>query len=226
MGLWGLSPRSAFLLAAVPSSGGVAESPCRRAVKVLGEVFAAVLEFVPDEADPVEVGPHGELFVFHLRLFRACGTLCQCLMVEGKGEDNVAPDFACVEGAVEPSQLDRAVSVEEAVEVEKMVAAVVVVGVSRSVVAVVPKVLDGFEVKLLMLYNPQFYTLAIEALGQYVDLFLAQTNEFIREDWEGKNPAPQFDSLDELLYGSDYFGTDPESNRCEFVRAFQDVLWD
>ena len=149
MGLWGLSPRSAFLLAAVPSSGGVAESPCRRAVEVLGEVFSAVLEFVPDEADPVEVCPHGELFVLDLRLLGACGTLCQCLMVEGKGENNVAPDFACVEGAVESSQLDRAVSVEEAVEVEEMVAAVVVVGVSRSVVAVVPEVFDGFEVKLL-----------------------------------------------------------------------------
>ena len=76
MGLWGLSPRSAFLLAAVPSSGGVAESPCRRAVKVLCEVFAAVFEFVPDEADPVEVGSHGEFLVLNLRLFRACGTLC------------------------------------------------------------------------------------------------------------------------------------------------------
>lgn len=86
--------------------------------------------------------------------------------------------------------------------------------------------MDDFEVKLLMLYNPQFYTLAIEALGQYVDMFLAQTNEFIREDWEGEDPAPQFDSLDELLYGSDYFGTDPESSRREFVCVFQDVLWD
>ena len=86
--------------------------------------------------------------------------------------------------------------------------------------------MDDFECKLLMLYNPQFYALVIEALGEYVDRFLAQTNKFIREDWEGEDPAPQFDSLDELLYGSDYFGTDPESNRCEFVRAFQDVLWD
>lgn len=120
MGLWGLSPRSAFLLAAVPSSGRIAESPCRRSVKVLGEVFAAVLEFVPDEADPVEVGSHGEFLVLNLRFLGACGTLGQCLMVEGKGEDNVAPDFACMEGAVEPSQLNRAVSVEEAVKVEKI----------------------------------------------------------------------------------------------------------
>ena len=120
MGLRGLSPRSAFLLAAVPSSGGVSESPCRRSVEVLGEVFAAVLEFVTDEADPVEVGSHGEFLVLDLRFLGACGTLGQCLMVEGKGENNVAPDFACVEGAVEPSQLDRAVSVEEAVEVERI----------------------------------------------------------------------------------------------------------
>jgi len=119
MGLWGLSPRSA-LLTAVPSSGGGTESPCRRTVEVLGEVFAAVLEFVTDEADPVEVSSHGELFVLNLRLFGACGPLCQCLMVEGKGEDDVAPDFACVEGAVEPSQLNRAVSVEETVEVEEI----------------------------------------------------------------------------------------------------------
>ncbi len=148
MGLWGLSPRSA-LLPAVPSSGRVAESPCRRTVKVLGEVFAAVLEFVPNEANPVEVSSHGEFFVFDLWLFGACGTLCQCLLVEGKGEDYVTPDLARMEGAVEPSQFHRAVSVEKAVEVGEMVAAVMVVGISCSVVTVVPDVFDGIKVKVL-----------------------------------------------------------------------------
>lgn len=86
--------------------------------------------------------------------------------------------------------------------------------------------MDDMECKLLMLHNEQFYALAIEALGQYVDMFLAQTNEFIREEWEGDDAAPQFDSLDELLYGSDYFGNEREGNRREFVRVFLDNLWD
>lgn len=46
-------------------------------------------------------------------------------------------------GAVEASQLNRVVSVEKAVEVQEMVAAVVVVGCAASPIALVPNVLKG-----------------------------------------------------------------------------------
>ncbi len=191
--LWvcGVCPLGSAVVPALPSSGGVAESPCRRTVKVLGEVFAAVLEFVPDKADPVEVGSHGEFLVFDLRLFGACAPLSQCLMVEGKGEDNVASDFACVKGAVEPSQLNRAVSVEKAVKVEEMVAAVVVMGISRSVVAVVPDVLNGLKIQFLD---------SVQFLDQFTVHLLAESCPF-GVDLQGfvKEVVLACDDVDEVL---------------------------
>lgn len=86
--------------------------------------------------------------------------------------------------------------------------------------------MDYTECKLLMHYNHQFYTLAIKALAQYVDMFLAETNEYIGEEWVTDEATPQFNSLDELLHSSVYFADDYESSRCEFVRVFMDVLWD
>lgn len=86
--------------------------------------------------------------------------------------------------------------------------------------------MDYMECKLLMLHNHQFYTLAVKALERYVNMCVAETNGFIQEGWEGKGVAPQFNTLDELLRDSDYFGDEYESNRCEFVRVFLDLLWD
>ena len=88
---------------------------------MLGEVFSAILELVTNEADAVEVGSHCELFVFNLGFLGACTFLCQGLFVEGKGENYVASDFTGMEGTVEASKLNGAVSVEEAVEVQEMV---------------------------------------------------------------------------------------------------------
>lgn len=79
--------------------------------------------------------------------------------------------------------------------------------------------MDDFEVKLLMLYNPQFYVLAIEALGSYIDLFLDEIRE-----WDVS--LATISSLDELLTDCDYFGDDFEGRRREFITFFLDCLWD
>jgi len=52
---------------------------------VFAKVLAAVLELVPDKTDAVQVGPHGELFVFNLRLFSAGALLGQSLVVQRQG---------------------------------------------------------------------------------------------------------------------------------------------
>lgn len=79
--------------------------------------------------------------------------------------------------------------------------------------------MDDFEVKLLMMYNTQFYTLAIEALGSYIGLFLDEIRE-----WD--DSLANISSLDELLTDCDYFGNDFEGRRREFIAVFLDCLWD
>ena len=79
--------------------------------------------------------------------------------------------------------------------------------------------MDDFEVKLLMLYNPQFFALAIEALGSYIGLFLDEIRE-----WD--DSLTTISSLDELLTDCDYFGNDFEGRRREFITVFLDCLWD
>lgn len=79
--------------------------------------------------------------------------------------------------------------------------------------------MDDFEVKLLMNYNPQFYALAIEALGSYIGLFLDEIRE-----WD--DSLANISSLDELLTDCDYFGNDFERRRREFITVFLDCLWD
>jgi hypothetical protein len=52
---------------------------------VFAKVLAAVFELVANEADAVQVSPHGELFVFNLGLPGAGAFLGQCLVVYGQG---------------------------------------------------------------------------------------------------------------------------------------------
>ena len=104
-------------------------------------MLAAVCKFFSDEADAVEVGAHREFLVLGLRLSGAGALLGERLLVERKGEDNVAADFPGVELAVEAAEFNRMVAGEKAVQVQKMIAAVVVVPVAALTVALVPDVL-------------------------------------------------------------------------------------
>lgn len=122
------------------------------------QVFAAVGKLVANEPDAVEVGPHGELFIFGLRLFCRRAFLSKRLMIEREGENNVAADFPGVELRVKAPQLDRMVSGKKTVQVEKMVAAVVVMPVTAFAVALVPDVLDFphcFRLTAVQLFHQQ-----------------------------------------------------------------------
>ena len=87
------------------------------------QVFTAVCEILTNETDAIEVGPHCELFILDLRFLCRCTLLCQCLVVQCKGKNNVASNLACVKFAVETSKLYRVISVEKAVQVKEMVSA-------------------------------------------------------------------------------------------------------
>jgi hypothetical protein len=66
-------------------------------------VLPAVFEFVADKPYAVKVCPHGEFFVFNLRLLAGSAFLRQRLMVEGQGKNYVAPYFPGMQLAVETS---------------------------------------------------------------------------------------------------------------------------
>ena len=86
-------------------------------------MFTAVCEFLADKTDAVEVGSHCKLFILDLRFLCRGTLLCQCLVVQCKGENNVASNLACVKFTVKSSEFDRVDSVEKAVQVKKMVSA-------------------------------------------------------------------------------------------------------
>ena len=82
----------------------------------------------------------------------------QRLVVQSQGEDYVTSDLACVKLAVEASQLHRAVAGEKAVQVEEVVAAVVVMPVAAFTVALVPDLLNrpqGFGLSAVHLLHQQ-----------------------------------------------------------------------
>jgi hypothetical protein len=68
---------------------------------VFAKVLSAILELVTNQADSVEVSSHCEFLIFGLGFLCACSLLCEGLLIEGKGQCYVAPDLACVKGAVE-----------------------------------------------------------------------------------------------------------------------------
>ena len=66
-------------------------------------------------------------------------------MIHCQSEHDVGPHLSGVECAVEASQFHRAVAVEEAVQIEKVVAAVVVMRIADSAILAIPDLLDGLE---------------------------------------------------------------------------------
>lgn len=66
-------------------------------------------------------------------------------MVQGQSEDDVSTDLPGVQGAVEAPQLYRVVAVEEAVQVQEVVTAAVVVAVPVPGIVLIPDVFDLAE---------------------------------------------------------------------------------
>lgn len=73
-------------------------------------MLPATFELVTDEPDPVQPHPHSELLIFFLHFPVAGAFLCECLMVQGESQNDVRPDFASVQRAVEPPKLYRVVA--------------------------------------------------------------------------------------------------------------------
>jgi len=78
------------------------------------KMLAAVFEFLTNQSDTVKVCSHCELFVLSLVFLAARASLCQCLMVQRQGQNNVAANLARVKLAVKAPQLHRMVAVEKA----------------------------------------------------------------------------------------------------------------
>ena len=78
-------------------------------------MLSAVCELLADETDAVEVGSHSKFLILDLRFFCRCTLLCEGLVVEGKGKNNVASYLASVKLAVEAPKLYRLVACEKTV---------------------------------------------------------------------------------------------------------------
>ncbi len=113
---------------------------------MLVEVLSAALELVTDEADAIEINSHGKLLIFFLHLVIPRTLLAERLMVHGKSEHDVRADFPGVQGAVEATKLNGMVAVEETVQIEEVVATVVIMGFPHSTVALIPNALNLREV--------------------------------------------------------------------------------
>ena len=116
-------------------------------------MLATGFEFIADEADPIEIDPHSEFFILLLYLSITGTFLCQCLMVQGQGKHDVGPDLSSVEFAVKTAKLDRVVAMEETVQVEKVVSAVMVVACLAAAITGVPDFLKLFERSWLLLIH-------------------------------------------------------------------------
>lgn len=105
-------------------------------------MLPAVLELITDKSNTIEVSAHSEPLIFFLDFPVACALLCQGLVVECQSQHDVRPNLPGVKCTVEPSKLHRMVAVEEAVEIEKVVAAAVIVLVALLPIALVPDTLN------------------------------------------------------------------------------------
>lgn len=113
-------------------------------------------ELFTDKADPIEIDSHGEFFVFLLYFPVARAFLCQCLMVHRQGKHDICADLTGVELAVETAKLDRMVTVEEAMQIEEMVTAVMIVAVTVAAITGVPDILQLRESVRLLLIKPLY----------------------------------------------------------------------
>ena len=132
-----------------PSSGCSAVAEGCVPVKALREELSCGLELVTNKAEAKEPSAHCVFGVLVLLGLGACGSDCLCHLAQGEAELNVALELSGVESVqlavcrgvkLEKTELDRALG-EDSVEVQHMVAAVVVV-LASAVVGVLTAVPD------------------------------------------------------------------------------------
>ena len=90
-------------------------------------MFAAVLKLIANKADSVQVNSHGELLIFLLHLPVTGTFLGQGLVIKSQRQHDICPDFPSVECAVKTPELHCVMPVKKAMEIQEMIAAVVIV---------------------------------------------------------------------------------------------------
>ena len=105
---------------------------------MLIQMFPATLELVTNKSDAVQPHAHCELLVFFLHFPAAGAFLGKHLMVQGERQHDIRPDFPGVECAVEPPEFHRMAAMEETVQIEKMIAALMVVAVPATRIVLIP----------------------------------------------------------------------------------------
>ena len=103
------------------AGSGSAVPPCAVAVKVLGEMFPAIGKLFTVQPQPYQKCAEGELLVVGHRFSGADAPRRFCVVVQCKGKPNVAPDFPCVRGGIEGSQLNGVMTVEKTMEIAKVI---------------------------------------------------------------------------------------------------------
>ena len=95
-------------------------------------MFPATLELVTNKSDAVQPHTHGELLIFLLDFAVTGAFLRQRLMVECERQHDICSDFPGMERAVETSEFHRVVAMKKAVQVQKMIAALMVMTVAAA----------------------------------------------------------------------------------------------
>jgi len=87
------------------------------------------------------------------------------------------------------------------------------------------------DLKLLLTYNPKFFEHCMKVADKVVAQFIRAYKEMYadseyEEDEVYYEMLKDVETLDDLLYSCDYFGTDYESRRKEFANTFVENRWD
>ena len=91
--------------------------------------------------------------------------------------------------------------------------------------------IDYTDLKLLLKYNIEFFNHCMKIADKAVAAFIRSfkdiyANPEYEEEKEAYEMLKDVETLNDLLYSCDYFGTDYESRRQEFANTFVENLWD
>ena len=101
-------------------------------------MFPATLELVTNKSDAVQPHPHSKLLIFLLDFPVTGAFLRQRLMVERESQHDICPDFSGVQCAIEASEFHRMVAMKKAMQVQKMIAALVIVTIAATRIILIP----------------------------------------------------------------------------------------
>ena len=87
------------------------------------------------------------------------------------------------------------------------------------------------DLKLLLKYNIEFFNHCMKVADKAVAEFIRTYKEMYSNPEDEEEEAyyemlKSVETLDDLLYSCDYFGTDYESRRKEFANTFVESRWD